>query len=113
MKLKSKLELAGINPAEIGGYRLYDMEPGKDKLINKVLDMQGNRDKKVAHGRTPKRGIGYCELKDKQALSRHIILSHIELKLKNQSSNTFKYNRSGSGWIRTSDQGLMSPLLCH
>jgi hypothetical protein len=24
------------------------MEPGKDKLINKVLDMQGNRDKKVA-----------------------------------------------------------------
>lgn len=99
MKLKSKLELAGINPAEIGGYRLYDMEPGKDKLINKVLDMQGNRNKKVAHGRTPKRGIGYCELKDKQALSRHIILSHIELKLKNQSSNTFKYNRNGSDWI--------------
>ena len=48
MKLKSKLELAGINPAEIGGYRLYDMEPGKDRLINKVLDMQGNRDRKVA-----------------------------------------------------------------
>ena len=58
------------------------MEPRKDKLINKVLDMQGNRDKKVAHGRTPKRGIGYCELKDKQALSRHIILLHIEFKLK-------------------------------
>lgn len=33
------------------------MEPEKDKLINKVLDMQGNRDKKVAHGRTPKRVI--------------------------------------------------------
>ena len=29
MKLKGKLELAGINPAEIGGYRLYDMEPRK------------------------------------------------------------------------------------
>ena len=58
------------------------MEPEKDKLINKVLDMPGNRDKKVAHDRTPKRGIGYCELKDKQALSRHIILSHIEFKLK-------------------------------
>jgi hypothetical protein len=43
-----------MNPAEIVGYRLYDMEPEKDKLINKVLDMQGNRDKKVAHGRTPK-----------------------------------------------------------
>jgi len=37
--------------------------------------MQGNRNNKVAHGRTPKRGIGYCNLKYKQALSRHIILS--------------------------------------
>ena len=74
------------------------MEPGKDKLINKVLDMQGNRDKKVAHGITPKRGIGYCELNDKQALSRHIILSHIELKLKTNRpirSNTTEVAAAG------------------
>lgn len=79
-KLRSKLLQDGINPDEKVGYDLYGMKPGKETIIKKVLDMQQIRDKKAAHGKaiTP-RTIGYCELKDKQALARYTILSHIDM----------------------------------
>jgi len=82
-KLRMKLLKAGINPDEIVGFNLYDMKPEKETTLKKIIDMQHNRDKKVAHGKTNKpRDIGYCELKDKQALARYLITSHIETKLK-------------------------------
>ncbi len=77
-KLRVKLREAGINPDEEVGYELYGMEPGKEMIIKKLVDMQQARDKKAAHGVTTiSRNIGYCELKDKQALARYIVLSHI------------------------------------
>jgi len=77
-KLRMKLIKAGINPDERVGYELYGMKPGKETVIKKLMDMHQNRDKMVAHGRTTTpRTIGYCELKDKQALARYILLSHI------------------------------------
>jgi hypothetical protein len=81
-KLRIILQQAGINPDEIVGYNLYDMSPGKETIIKKIIDMQRNRDKKAAHGKTFKTGrdIGYCELKDKQTLSQYIILSNIKFK---------------------------------
>jgi len=82
-KLRMKLQNAGIDPDEEVGYNLYGMKPGKGPLLKKLVDMQQARDKKVAHGKTSTpRTIGYCELKDKQALARCVILSHIETKLK-------------------------------
>ena len=75
--------LHGINPDEKVGYDLYEMKPGKETVIKKLLDMHQARDKKAAHGKTNElRNIGYCELKDKQALARYLIASHIETKLK-------------------------------
>ena len=77
-KLRMKLSGAGIDPDEMIGYNLYGMKPGKEKLLKKLIDMRGTRDKKAAHGKTNvPRIVGYCELKDKQALARHILLSHI------------------------------------
>jgi len=82
-KLRMKLIEAGINPDEKVGYDLYEMKPGKETVIKKLVDMQHNRDKKAAHGKTNEtRNIGYCELKDKQALARYLIASHIETELK-------------------------------
>lgn len=82
-KLRMKLIETGINPDEKVGYNLYGMKPGKETLLKKVMDMHQNRDKKAAHGKTNiPRTIGYCELKDKQALARYLIASHIETKLK-------------------------------
>jgi len=79
-KLRLKLREAGINPDEEVGYELYGMEPGKETIIKKLADMQRARDKKTAHGKTiTPRTIGYCELKDKQALARYVILSHIDM----------------------------------
>jgi len=77
-KLGMKLVKQGINPDEMLGYELYYMKPGKEKLLEKLLDMQKTRDKKAAHGKTTHpREIGLCELKDKQALARHIILKSL------------------------------------
>ncbi|MDH5696112.1 MAG: hypothetical protein OEZ00_05850 [Dehalococcoidia bacterium] len=77
-KLRVKLRNAGINPDEEVGYNLYGMRPEKEPLLKKLMDMQQARDKKAAHGKTiTPRTIGYCELKDKQALARYILLSHI------------------------------------
>ncbi len=82
-KLRIKLIEAGINPDEKVGYDLYEMKPGKETVIKKLVDMHQVRDKKAAHGKTNElRNIGYCELKDKQALARYLIASHIETKLK-------------------------------
>lgn len=82
-KLRTKLLEVGINPDEKVGYDLYGMKPGKEIILKKIVDMQHNRDKKAAHGKTNElRNIGYCELKDKQALARYLIASHIEAKLK-------------------------------
>jgi hypothetical protein len=82
-KLRQQLIGHGLNPDEIVGYELYNMKPGKEKLLHKIQVMQHNRDKKAAHGRTNiERNIGYCELKDKQSLARHVILTNIEYKLK-------------------------------
>jgi len=82
-KLRMKLIEAGINPDEKVGYDLYEMKPGKETVIKKLVDMHQARDKKAAHGKTNElRNIGYCELKDKQALARYLITSHIETKLK-------------------------------
>ncbi len=79
-KIRMKLRSAGINPDEEVGYNLYGMKPGKEPLLKKLMDMQQARDKKVAHGKTgTPRTIGYCELKDKQALARYVILSHIDM----------------------------------
>lgn len=87
-KLRIKLSQAGINPDEKVGYELYGMKPGKETLLKKVVDMQQNRDKKVAHGKTTTpRIIGYCELKDKQALARYILLSHIDMTNKSLNKN--------------------------
>ena len=78
-KLRTRLIEAGINPDENVGYNLYGMKPGKETLIKKIVDMHKTRDKMAAHGKTKiPRAIGYCELKDKQALARYIVLSHIE-----------------------------------
>ena len=78
-KLRTKLLQAGINPDEKVGYELYGMTPGKEALIEKLKNMQQTRDKKVAHGKTSApRIIGCCEIKDKQALARHILLTHID-----------------------------------
>jgi len=77
-KLRIKLDNQGINPDEIVGYELYKMKPGKEKLFDKLLSMQKTRDKKTAHGKTIQpREIGLCDLKDKQALARHIILKSL------------------------------------
>jgi len=77
-KLRIKLFEVGINPDEEVGYELYGMKPGKETVLKKLMDMHQNRDKMAAHGRTTTpRTIGYCELKDKQALARYILLSHI------------------------------------
>lgn len=77
-KLRAKLLAAGIDPDEEAGYELYGMKPGKETVLKKLADMHQTRDKKAAHGKTSiPRIIGYCELKDKQALARHILLSNI------------------------------------
>jgi len=77
-KLRMKLSEAGINPDEEVGYELYGMKPGKETVLKKLMDMHQNRDKMAAHGKTTTpRTIGYCELRDKQALARYILLSHI------------------------------------
>jgi len=77
-KLRMKLLEAGINPDEEVGYDLYGMKPSKKILLKKLVDMHKARDKMAAHGKTTiLRNIGYCELKDKQALARYILLSHI------------------------------------
>jgi len=79
-KIRMKLRSAGINPDEEVGYNLYGMKPEKEPLLKKLMDMQKVRDKKAAHGKTSTpRTIGYCELKDKQALARYVILSHIDM----------------------------------
>jgi len=86
-KLRIKLSEAGINPDEKVGYNLYEMKPGKETILKKVVDMHQNRDKMAAHGKTiTPRTIGYCELKDKQALARYILLSHINA-INNKSLN--------------------------
>lgn len=86
-KLKMKLLGASINPDEKVGYNLYEMKPGKETILKKVVDMHQNRDKMAAHGKTiTPRTIGYCELKDKQALARYILLSHINA-INNKSLN--------------------------
>lgn len=78
-KLRMKLIEAGINPDEKVGYELYGMKPGKERLLKKLVDMHQTRDKKAAHGKTiTPRTIGYCELKDKQALAQYILLSNID-----------------------------------
>lgn len=82
-KLRMKLVSTGINPDEMVGYELYGMKPAKEKLIKKLVDMQETRDKKAAHGKTiTPRTIGYCELKDKQALAQHVILASIDFSLR-------------------------------
>lgn len=82
-KLKMKLVSKGINPDEMVGYGLYGMKPAKEKLIKKLVDMQETRDKKAAHGKTIEpRTIGYCELKDKQALAQYMILASIDFSLR-------------------------------
>lgn len=79
-KIRTKLRSAGVNPDEEVGYNLYGMKPGEEPLLKKLIDMQETRDKMAAHGKTSTpRTIGYCELKDKQALARYIILSHIDM----------------------------------
>ncbi len=70
-KFRLKLVKQGFNPDEIVGY----MKLGEQPLMKKILDMQNTRDKKAAHGRRGQpREISYCELKDKQALARYIII---------------------------------------
>lgn len=77
-KLRMKLLHGGINPDEKVGYDPYGMSPGKEAILEKLLSMQQTRDKKAAHGKTgTERVIGYCELKDKQAFARHLLLDHI------------------------------------
>lgn len=79
IKLRLILIRNGVNPDKIVGYDLYGMKPAKETLIKKVIDMHQARDKMAAHGKTNlPRTIGYCELKDKQALACHIILANIE-----------------------------------
>ncbi|MBN2094404.1 MAG: hypothetical protein JW740_03510 [Candidatus Zambryskibacteria bacterium] len=88
-KLKQQLIKQGINPDEIVGYKT--MEPGKEKVLEKIKIMQINRDKKAAHGKTNTgRDIGYCELKDKQELARYIILKNIAYKLKENEKRLIK-----------------------
>ena len=78
-KLRTKLMATGINPDEIVGYELYGMKPGKEAIVKKLENMHLIRDKQAAHGGTKaKRPIGYCELKDKQALAQHLLLRHID-----------------------------------
>ena len=78
-KLRLKLRGVGIDPGQQVGYDRYGMKPGKEAVLKKLRDMHRSRDKIAAHGKTrTKRVLGYCELKDKQALARHIIFSHME-----------------------------------
>ena len=81
-KLRKRLVEVGIDPDETVGhgfYEWYGAKPGKEKLIKKLVDMHHTRDKKAAHGKTGvPRTIGYCELKDKQALAQYILLRHID-----------------------------------
>lgn len=89
-KLRLILIRNGVNPDEIVGYDLYRMKPAKETLLKKVIDMHQARDKMAAHGKTNiPRTIGYCELKDKQALACHIILTNINsiLQSQNKASN--------------------------
>jgi hypothetical protein len=80
--LRMRIAEVGIDPDETVGhsfYERYGARPGKEKLIKKLREMHHTRDKRAAHGRTRlPRIIGYCELKDKQALAQYILLSHIE-----------------------------------
>jgi hypothetical protein len=77
-KLRAKLLQAGINPDEKVGYELHGMRPRKETVLEKLINMQQTRDKKVAHGKTStERVIGYCELKDKQELARYVLLTYI------------------------------------
>lgn len=90
-KLRSTLIRNGVNPDEIVDYHIYEMKPGKETLLKKLIDMHQTRDKIAAHGKTNiPRTIGYCELKDKQALARHLILANIDyiLKSQNEASNS-------------------------
>jgi len=78
-KVRNKLYGIGVNPNEKIGRELYGMKPRKETLFKKLKDMHETRDKQAAHAKTnAQRIIGYCELKDKQALARHILLSYIE-----------------------------------
>jgi len=85
-KLILKLNNAGINPDEIVGYDLYGMKPAKESILKKVTDMHTTRDKRAAHGRTNTlpRIIGYCELKDKQALAQYLIKANIDFILQSE-----------------------------
>jgi hypothetical protein len=81
-KLRLNLINIGLNPDELVGYNLYGMVPAKEVLLKKIIDMQKNRDKKVAHGKTIiPRNIGLCELKDKQALTQYVILCAIKSRI--------------------------------
>jgi hypothetical protein len=85
-RLRLTLVRNGVNPDEIVGYDLYGMKPAKETLLKKLIDMHQTRDKMAAHGKTNvPRAIGYCELKDKQALACHLILANIEFILKSQN----------------------------
>lgn len=74
-RLCQRLRDKGLNPEERVGYDLHAMHPGKQPLGDKVADMMANWDRITAHGglRSSKQVIGYCELKDKQALTRHVV----------------------------------------
>jgi len=78
-KLRLRLTERGINPDEMLGYNVYGTKPAKDTILKKLIDMQQTRDKKAAHGKSNiPRTIGYCELRDKQELARHLILFNID-----------------------------------
>jgi hypothetical protein len=76
-RLYQRLTDKGLNPNEQVGYDLHSMIPGKQPLQQKVADTLANRDQITAHGglHSSKQAIGYCELKDKQALARHVVLT--------------------------------------
>lgn len=77
-ELRMQLQKAGINPDEEIGYELYGMKPWQETILKKLVDMHPAGDKKPAPGKTGTPGsIGYRELKDKQTLARHLLLSHI------------------------------------
>jgi hypothetical protein len=71
-KYFSKLESIGIDPHETVGYA------PKKELHIVIREMNDQRDKKAAHGRTPNREITIGSMLEYQACARYVLVSAIE-----------------------------------
>jgi hypothetical protein len=78
-KLINTMRESGLNPDEIVGWNMYGLNT-KESMVDKIVNMQQFRDRKVAHGKTSYlRDIGYFELKDIQGLASYVIQQKIRI----------------------------------